>query len=656
MFNRQFTLRAILAASFVAATVLPLLTGAYFAISSLSGAVRSEAQDKLELHMGVAQAEWAESAQDLETALMNQAKGTTIADAATPSIRATLANQARALNLTALMLVRADRVVVASSLGVRGYKTELGVPNMNEALRTGSAMGIIPDSELKTLGISDALAITPKVTKGGTIKPGEENGALSRVIWSPTADREGALVAVYSFKKNNALVDAVTRKVGGTCTVFQHGVRIATTVKDDEGKRAISTVISDKVRAVTLATGEPFRGEAIVVNQQYLTAYDPIKDAAGKTVGILYVGVPLKPYTDKVSGVARAAVVFIVIVTVLAVVLALFISRSITTPLNELNTVAAQVAGGDLTSTVPERGYLEARGMGKTFNTMTSALRMLVARVSGSSDRLATVSSTITHASTISAEAAARQASSVAQTTATLEELTRTFGAVADGANRVMTIAEDSLEAAQQGSMALDDTNHTISDLAHGSANVRASAEEMSVVAEDIFGLTRIITSIAEQTKILAMNAAIEAARAGDAGRGFTVVAGEIRSLAESVSASAARISESVTGIQVAVDGLNQTAQSQADLAAAGVDKSRRTSDAFGNILEHMAETAAAAREIATSAAQQKSAASQMVSVMQELSSGSSETASAARELADSARQVTSEAEDMRRGLSDFRV
>ena len=70
-------------------------------------------------------------------------------------------------------------------------------------------------------------------------------------------------------------------------SLFQNGVRVATTVKNDEGERAIGTVVSDEVRAVVLTTGQPYRGEAFVVNKPYLTAYDAIRDPDGRVIGMV---------------------------------------------------------------------------------------------------------------------------------------------------------------------------------------------------------------------------------------------------------------------------------------------------------------------------------------------------------------------------------
>ena len=211
---------------------------------------------------------------------------------------------------------------------------------------------------------------------------------------------------------------------------------------------------------------------------------------------------------------------------------------------------------------------------------------------------------------------------------------------MADGARRVLDIAEDSLEAAQQGRGSIETSVINVEMLAGGSVAVAQGAEHLGEVAEDISQVTTLISSIAEQTKILALNAAIEAARAGEAGKGFGVVATEIRTLADSVSTSAGRIAQLVDGIQGASRILTETANSQGDSATNTVQSAAQTRRSFDDILEQMERTAHAAREIAAAAQQQQAASRQIVEVMHQVSSGVTGNAAASQQLASSADNI----------------
>jgi methyl-accepting chemotaxis protein len=236
-----------------------------------------------------------------------------------------------------------------------------------------------------------------------------------------------------------------------------------------------------------------------------------------------------------------------------------------------------------------------------------------------------------------------------------MEEITRSFGAVAQGAQHVMEIAEDSLEVAQQGRGNVANSAMAIDQLASGTVAVGLAAEHLADVARDIDQVTYFIGSIAEQTKILALNAAIEAARAGEAGRGFSVVSTEIRKLADSVSESVNRIGTLVSGIQDASSSLAMTANQQAEVASSTVSTGAETAKSFNDILAQMERTAAAASEIAAAAAQQQAASRQIVEVMMQVSAGVNGAAASSRQLAESAGDVRREAKELHRGMDHFR-
>jgi methyl-accepting chemotaxis protein len=652
--RRTVRLRVLLTATFMVVVALPLLVAGLYAVSSYSTDLRNEAQRAVDTNMKVAQA----SLQDISSRREQQMRGLALDSAYSPdnATREELASQVKILGMTAMAVIDANGEVVASSAG-SPYPAKW--PRLRDAGRVAKAASffdIVPQDELSALGLAKELKVAVKATPNGTVKSGEESGALSIITVSPIPKGRGAVVAIDSLKMRMDFVDSVVAKGGGTCTVFQHGVRVATTVKNDAGARAIGTVISDPVRAKTLNGGEPFRGQAFVVNQPYMTVYDALRNPSGAVVGIVYVGLPLKPYNASISRFAATFGAIALGALLLALAAAFVSSRGMTKPLEGILEAATRVARGDLTAGVPATGYREAQSLADSFEAMTKGLRTILGQVGGSAGHLREVSKDISQASDGAADMANRQASSVAETTATVEQLSRTFISVAEGARRVLGIAEQSLERAESGRDTIDASDATMTELAQGAQEVREAAEAAAGVARDISEMTLIISGISEQTKILALNAAIEAARAGDAGRGFGVVATEIRSLADSVGRSAGRIKDLVSGVQDTSDTLLRTAQRQLELAARGVGDSKDSRDAFDSIVEQMSQTTAAAREIASASAEQRSAAEQIARAMQDVSASSTNSAAAARQLSASARAVELEAEQLHRGMEGFKT
>lgn len=655
--NTGVSLRARLIMSFVAIIVGALGVAAIFGILRFDSTIADQAQSTADVAMHVASGLLEDELSSVDKAVNDTASDAAIAlgDYTSRSYPSDLAQRANLGGLTYFALVSPSGQVHATSLATAPY-TSSWEPLLRWAAgrRAASGLAIVPQAELETLGLAVRTDLPVKETPNGTVVAGEERGALAIVGVTPVGDN--VLVGVKVLKLRHVLVDSIVEKVGGTATLFQGGVRISTTVRSEEGQRAVGTVVSDAVRQTTLTKGEHYRGEAFVVNREYLASYEPLRDIDGSIVGMLYVGVDKAPYVAATRSFALTFGAVVLAALGLALVGAFTVSSAMAKPLASMSEGAARMATGDLTVEVTAEGYREMKALGTSFNVMTGGLKTIIAQVDESVRHLRGVSGEISAASRASSENAASQASSVAQTTATLEELTRSFQSVADGARRVLHMAEDALESAQGGVSTVDRAHDAMDELAAGAHDMAAAASAMHSVTEEITEMTTIIGGIAGQTKILALNAAIEAARAGEAGKGFAVVSSEIRTLADNVAASAQRIAHMVTGIQEASTRLQKAASRQSSLSEATGDARQESRHAFGLIVQQMEDTTLAAREIAEATVQQTRASDQLVEVMQQVSVSSSEAAASARQLRDAASTVESEAESLLQGLTRFKT
>ena len=192
--------------------------------------------------------------------------------------------------------------------------------------------------------------------------------------------RSGVLV-----NRNYALVDQVQNtvfrdeqyegKLLGNATIFQDDVRISTNVRQEDGSRAIGTRVSAEVYDYVLRQGKTWVGAAWVVNDRYVSAYEPIYDMDGKAIGMLYVGVLARKY----SALALRTLVLFELVTlaglVAAGIVAWKLASSISRPVSRLATASAAVAKGDFSQTLPINSSDEIGSLTQTFNTMAQSLK-----------------------------------------------------------------------------------------------------------------------------------------------------------------------------------------------------------------------------------------------------------------------------------------
>ncbi len=471
------------------------------------------------------------------------------------------------------------------------------------------------------------------------------------------AETAKALVAeAGSDRADQAVIDSAVDKLDVEALLYRDGAVAASTIEVADGTAALGSALSDEVRTSVIDQRQSYEGREEIGGRTYLMLYLPISGAGGEAPSALAVALDYSRYAVAQRNFILGMLVVIALSMGLANLIALYAARSITTPIGGIISASEQVATGDLTVEVPESGFREARTMGSTFNVMTGELRGLLDGMDASAGSLDAVAREITASASNEAQSAAAQASAVAQATATLEELDRSFGAVAQGAMRVREIAEGSLETADAGREMVQGNAVHVAQLADSSGAALTAAEELTSVASDIGQVTTVIRSIAEQTKILALNAAIEAARAGEAGKGFGVVAAQIRSLADSVSASVGQINSLVGGIQEASKTLASTSEQQVVFGTEALQDVMFTRDKFDEIYAKMDNTASAAREIAAAAEQQQSAAKQIVEVMHQVSEGVTGTATSAAQVADAAGNVKREAGSLASRLKGFRL
>ncbi|NWC13743.1 methyl-accepting chemotaxis protein [Pseudomonas gingeri NCPPB 3146 = LMG 5327] len=268
-----------------------------------------------------------------------------------------------------------------------------------------------------------------------------------------------------------------------------------------------------------------------------------------------------------------------VVAALMTVLLAWLLTRSIVTPLNKALAAAESIAGGNLTKPIEVDGKDEPARLLTALATMQGSLRKTIEQISGSATQLASAAEELSAVTEEASRGLQQQNNEIEQAATAVNEMTSAVEEVARNAVSTSEASQQSNLAAREGRDRVVETVGAIQAMTQDVQNTSVLIEGLATQGRDIGQVLDVIRAIAEQTNLLALNAAIEAARAGEAGRGFAVVADEVRALAHRTQQSTREIEQMVAGIQngtgEAVQSMqqsNQRTQTTLEMArAAGV-------------------------------------------------------------------------------------
>ncbi len=444
--------------------------------------------------------------------------------------------------------------------------------------------------------------------------------------------------------------------------VSQNPINPANTPKDNfenEAMRAIMTGAESYARRDEVNGVQMFRRALVDKASSGACITCHTSNQVGDTLGMLIVSVPMAQAIALSNKSIWQTGGLMVGMVVLVLVVMWYMLRSIVLqPLAKMTEISKDIAKGegDLTKRVPVEGDDEIARLGGYFNEFIEKLQKMIKKVAHVTDKVASASVELSATAEEISKGTENLTSRASQTAAAVEEMNATVGQVAQNSGKAASLAQDTVKTAQEGGAVVSSTISGMQHLSEAVSNSATIIAELGRSSDQIGEIVRTIEDIADQTNLLALNAAIEAARAGEQGRGFAVVADEVRKLAERTTKATKEIGDMIRQIQHDTRGAVDSMQQGTQKVTAGVDLVNKTGEALTKIVQMVSESADMIRQIAVASEEQSVATQQIASDIENVAKVTKDSSSGAHESAKASQDLSQLAVELQGIVGGFKV
>ncbi|WP_028866140.1 methyl-accepting chemotaxis protein [Psychromonas aquimarina] len=347
-----------------------------------------------------------------------------------------------------------------------------------------------------------------------------------------------------------------------------------------------------------------------------------------------------------------------VIIVVLFIFISIILAKSLTRPVNELAEVFKELGEGegDLSYRLSETGSDEVSRLARGFNAFISNIHTVVADVSATSTDVRQASQKVSQGADQSRQEAEGQRDIATQVATAISEMGSTISEIAANATHAADATNEATTQAEDAQLVVQESTQSIHEMAENMESVSVTIESLADKSNAISSVLDVIRSISEQTNLLALNAAIEAARAGEQGRGFAVVADEVRSLAKRASESTDEIHQMITLLQndskLAVDGVRQSKEK----AEIGMTGAQRTNDALNEIVQNIQQLSDLNTQVATATEEQSVVVSEINVHVHAISDSTENSATTSADMASSSESLSAMAKSLDSLVARFKI
>lgn len=475
----------------------------------------------------------------------------------------------------------------------------------------------------------------------GEISVGIEQGAVVRLsirAGCPIKDKEGQIVGVAStgYILSDNFVDEVNKTLSCDITIFNGMERVGTTLKDKEKRINGTKLYDNEIEENVLGKGNSVSKVIAISGNDYYSMYSPLVDVENNIIGMCFVGVPASVIESLIIDLTVYQLLISFITLVLSLLVLYFILKKyLCIPLNKLVKFFKELSRGegDLTKTMEIITNDEVGEVMNEFNKFITKLKSIISQVKESScivrEETKDLSNRVSSCTNLMIEISKSiskisdnmmgNSAAIEETTASTQEINKVSNIVAKSC---VIVSEQSIfanEITEEGSKAIQDIIASIKNISNSSDEVIVKIYELQKLSDKINEVVTIITDISDQTNLLSINASIEAARAGEYGKGFSVIADDVKKLAEESNKSSHEIINIIHDVQCNIKDTALKVDTVSKNINLGVDKAIIVDERFKKISEAICIVAEKAHDIAAASQEQAASIEQISSAMDEI-------------------------------------
>jgi methyl-accepting chemotaxis protein len=535
---------------------------------------------------------------------------------------------------------------IGQKLGL-GFGIILLLVGMLSVLVVAKLSGVERDSEHIAADISNK-------TNVSAISAAVKDNAISSMELLLNTDNDINAKIVKQIEERNTSNSQMIDELGKALAGSPEDEKMLTEIKKHRGlyiagvDRVVKMIKEGKREEASYVAGE----EMIPMLAPFLKAVKTLDDHQSTKVDA-----SSKAIRVNASAIRNSLIVLSFVVVLLGLFSAWSIVRAITGPLNRMRGTIVEVErNGDFRQRIAIHGKDEVGETARAFDSLMESLQKTLATILADADRVANSARGLSAASNSLADSASNQSESASAIATAAEQMARSSDQVAENAREALAISRRSGDLSAEGGEIIGRAAYEMSRIAETVQKTSLTIGEVGQHSNEISSIVQVIKEIAAQTNLLALNAAIEAARAGEQGRGFAVVADEVRKLAERTTKSTEEISTMITAVQRSANAAVAAMSTSVGEVSSGVALANQAGETIVQIKQGAGQVVEVVNSISSSLVEQSDANNNLTQQVERVAEMTLETNNAAQETAREAEKLKALANDMQSAIGRFKI